>query len=94
MRKISQETEMTLVTLTLTLGPQGHLGMLTLFIPTYYVNLMKIRGHLGCQMPISRFDLERYVQYLTLRAKIQNSASCNFFVLSQRTFLYVFIALL
>ena len=45
MRKISQNTEMTLVTLTLTLGPQGHWGMLTLSKPTYHVNMVIIRAH-------------------------------------------------
>ena len=59
MRKISQKTEMTLVTLTLTLGPQGHQGMLNLSIPTYHVNMVMIGGHEGSQMPIPRFDLER-----------------------------------
>ena len=43
MRKIGQNTEMTFVTLTLT--PQGHWGMLTLFIPTYHFNMMMIKGH-------------------------------------------------
>ena len=45
MCKIIQNTEMTLVTLTLTLGPQGHWGMLTLSKPTYHVNMMIIRAH-------------------------------------------------
>ena len=45
MRNIGQKTETTLVTLTLTLRPQGHLGMLTLSIPTYHVNMVMIRGH-------------------------------------------------
>ena len=45
MCKISQKTKITLVTLTLTLRPQGHHGMLTLSIPTYHVNMVMIGGH-------------------------------------------------
>ena len=43
MRKISQKTKMTFVTLTL--WSQGHWGMLTLFIPTYHFNMVMIKGH-------------------------------------------------
>ena len=33
--------------------------MLTLSIPTYDLNMMRIGHHYGCQTPISKFDLER-----------------------------------
>ena len=52
------------MSLTLTLGPQGHKGMFILSIPTYHVKMAMIRGYQDCQMPISRFDLERPISDL------------------------------
>ena len=48
---------MTFVTENLTLWPWGQVGMLTLSIPTYHMNMVMIWGHWGSQMSISKFDL-------------------------------------
>ena len=45
MRKNGKNTEMTLVTLTLTFRPWDRLSMLTLSIPTYDLNMMRIGHH-------------------------------------------------
>ena len=64
---------MTIVTLTLTFGPQGHYGMLTLSIPTYHVNMMMIEVIKAVKCLFSGLTLNAL--YLTFGAKIHKSAA-------------------
>ena len=50
--------------------------MLTLSIPTYGMNIIKIEGHYGCQKSFSKFDLGRPLS--DLEGKISKFRRINF----------------
>ena len=51
--------------------------MLTLSIPTYDINMIKIEGYQGCHRPFSEFDLERQLSDL----EVKNFKFCSIIIL-------------
>ena len=82
---------MTLVTSFLTLWPWGRTGVLTLSIPTYHLNMVMVKGHLGRQMSISWFDLWPLISDLEIQ--ISTLRHIPLFVYGPKEHSYAFIAL-